>query len=77
MLDEANVGRFRSQLLEFSELTQFIVITHNRQTVEAANTVYGISMGEDGASKTISLRLQERLPMPPPAAQAEPTPPAA
>ncbi|HNR96906.1 MAG TPA: chromosome segregation protein SMC [Anaerolineae bacterium] len=77
MLDEANVGRFRSQLLEFSELTQFIVITHNRQTVEAANTIYGISMGEDGASKTISLRLQESLPMPPPAAQAEPTPPAA
>lgn len=77
MLDEANVGRFRSQLIEFSERTQFIVITHNRQTVEAANTMYGISMGEDGASKAISLRLQERLPVPDAPAQPEAAAPAA
>ncbi len=56
-LDEANVGRFRSTLEELAGRTQFIVITHNRGTVEAAGTVYGISMGADGASQMISLRL--------------------
>ncbi len=58
-LDEANVGRFRDVLKELSHQTQFIVITHNRGTIEAANTIYGISMGRDGVSKTLSLRLEE------------------
>ncbi len=57
MLDEANVGRFREMLLELSERTQFIIITHNRGTIQAADTIYGISMGEDGVSQAISLRL--------------------
>jgi len=56
-LDEANVSRFRSTLEELAARTQFIVITHNRGTVEAAGAVYGISMGADGASQMISLRL--------------------
>ncbi|TMC50378.1 MAG: hypothetical protein E6J26_09910 [Chloroflexi bacterium] len=55
-LDEANIGRFRSTLQELAERTQFIVITHNRGTIEAAGTVYGISMGADGASQTLSLK---------------------
>jgi len=59
MLDEANVGRFRAMLEEFAKQTQFIVITHNRQTIEAANTIYGVSMGEDGISKVISLQLKD------------------
>lgn len=59
MLDEANVGRFRQVLEELSEQTQFIVITHNRRTVEAAKTIYGISMGKDTVSRVISLRLEE------------------
>ncbi len=59
MLDEANVIRFRSLLEELSERTQFIVITHNRGTVEAADTVYGVSMGPDGVSQVVSLRLEE------------------
>jgi len=59
MLDEANVGRFRALLEEFARHTQFIVITHNRQTIEAANTIYGVSMTEEGVSKVISLRLEE------------------
>ncbi len=59
MLDEANVGRFRSVLEELAEEMQIIVITHNRRTVEAANTIYGISMGEDSASRVLSLRLSE------------------
>lgn len=59
MLDEANVGRFRDLLKELSEKTQFIVITHNRNTVQAADVIYGITMGKDTASQTISLRLDE------------------
>ncbi|HEY75954.1 MAG TPA: AAA family ATPase [Thermoflexia bacterium] len=58
MLDEANVARFRAMLEELSSRTQFIVITHNRGTVEAADTVYGISMGSDGVSQVVSLRLE-------------------
>lgn len=56
-LDEANVGRFRDLLVELSQSTQFVVITHNRNTVQAAETVYGISMGADSASQAISLKL--------------------
>ncbi|MBI5290336.1 MAG: chromosome segregation protein SMC [Chloroflexi bacterium] len=56
-LDEANVGRFRDLLVEMSRQTQFVVITHNRYTVQAADTVYGISMGADSVSQAISLKL--------------------
>ncbi|MEK7809026.1 MAG: hypothetical protein AAB571_08140, partial [Chloroflexota bacterium] len=56
-LDEANVGRFRDLLVELSQSTQFVVITHNRSTVQAAETVYGISMGADSVSQAISLKL--------------------
>ena len=59
MLDEANVGRFRDLLTELSEQTQFIVITHNRNTVQAASIIYGITMGRDSASQVISLRMDE------------------
>jgi chromosome segregation protein len=59
MLDEANVGRFRECLEELSAQTQFIVITHNRGTVQAANTLYGVSMADDGTSRVLSLRLEE------------------
>jgi chromosome segregation protein len=59
MLDEANVGRFRDMLRDLAARTQFIVISHNRTTIEAANTIYGISMTGEGVSKAISLRLKE------------------
>ncbi|MDO8671991.1 MAG: AAA family ATPase, partial [Dehalococcoidia bacterium] len=58
-LDESNVGRFVGALKQLSENTQFIVITHNRGTVEVADTLYGISMNSDGASKMVSLKLEE------------------
>jgi chromosome segregation protein len=58
-LDESNVGRFRSMVESLSDNTQFIIITHNRRTVEAATTIYGISMGTDGASTALSLKLDE------------------
>ena len=59
MLDEANVGRFRDLLQELSKETQFIIITHNRNTVQAADVIYGITMGRDSASQIISLKLDE------------------
>jgi len=57
-LDEANVGRFREMLQELSATTQFVIITHNRGTVEAADTIYGITMGADTASRALSLKLE-------------------
>jgi chromosome segregation protein len=59
MLDEANVGRFRDLLQELSKDTQFILITHNRNTVQAADVIYGITMGRDSASQVLSLRLDQ------------------
>ena len=58
MLDEANVGRFRSMLQEMANDTQFILITHNKTTVEVADTIYGVSMGGDGVSQVLSLSLE-------------------
>jgi chromosome segregation protein len=59
MLDEANVGRFRDLLQELSQDTQFIIITHNRNTVQAADVIYGVTMGRDSVSQIISLKLDE------------------
>ena len=58
MLDEANVERFRDALKTLAAETQFIVITHNRATMESADAVYGITMSDDGVSQAISLRLE-------------------
>jgi chromosome segregation protein len=58
-LDESNVGRFGDALKGLAEKTQFIVITHNRLTIQAADTIYGVSMGEDSASSVLSLRLAD------------------
>ena len=58
-LDETNVGRFRDLLVELSQDIQFILVTHNRNTVQAANVIYGITMGRDSTSQAISLRLDE------------------
>jgi chromosome segregation protein len=59
MLDEANVTRFTDMLDELSQDTQFVLITHNRLTVQAAEVVYGVSMGTDTTSKVIGLKLDE------------------
>jgi len=58
MLDEANVGRFREMLKSLTDHTQIVIITHNRGTVSAADTIYGVSMGADSVSQTYSLRLE-------------------
>lgn len=59
MLDEANVGRFRDLLRELSETTQFIMITHNRATVQVADIIYGVTMGRDSTSQILSLKVDE------------------
>ncbi len=61
MLDEANTGRFRQTLAELSQETQFILITHNRGTVEIAESVYGVTMNDDGVSQVLSLKLDEAI----------------
>ncbi|MGG4146121.1 chromosome segregation protein SMC [Paenibacillus algorifonticola] len=58
-LDEANVSRFAQYLREFSELTQFIVVTHRKGTMEEADVLYGVTMEEGGVSKLVSVRLEE------------------
>jgi hypothetical protein len=58
-LDEANIGRFTDALRELSSETQCIVITHNRGTIESADALYGVTVGDDSASRVISLRLDE------------------
>ncbi len=55
-LDESNIGRFTDLLKKFVKESQFIIITHNKRTVAAANTIYGVTMEERGVSKTISMR---------------------
>jgi chromosome segregation protein len=59
MLDDVNVVRFREMLQDLSKNTQFVVITHNRETIQAAEVVYGVTMGTDSASQVIGLKLEE------------------
>jgi chromosome segregation protein len=61
-LDEANVVRFREQLRVLAADTQVIVVTHNRGTIETADTLYGVTMGNDGVSQVLSLRVAEMVP---------------
>ncbi|MGC1187558.1 MAG: chromosome segregation protein SMC [Candidatus Acidiferrales bacterium] len=58
-LDEANVGRFTQMVREMSAGTQFIVVTHNRRTMEMASVLYGVTMQEPGVSKLVSVRWDE------------------
>ncbi len=58
-LDERNARRFGEMLREFSKHTQFIVITHNRATMESADVMYGVTLDEDGSSKIVSMKFGE------------------
>jgi chromosome segregation protein len=69
-LDEANVGRFRTVLQSMAQETQFVIITHNRYTIEIADIVYGITMSGDGSSRVISHRLSQEHDEQPAAAPA-------
>lgn len=61
-LDEANVERYVNLIKEFAKTTQFIVVTHNKRTMESARMLYGITMEESGVSKVMSVNLAERNP---------------
>lgn len=63
-LDEANINRFRDLLRSLTDQTQFIVITHNRGTVQVAQTIYGISMGVDSTSQAISIKPEDYVKQP-------------
>jgi chromosome segregation protein len=54
-LDDVNITRFTQALKKFSENTQFIIVTHNKRTMEAADTMYGVTMEEEGLSKIVSV----------------------
>ena len=58
-LDEENIVRFLKLLKEFADTTQFIIITHNRRTIEFADVIYGITAEEAGVSKVVSLDMKE------------------
>ncbi len=55
-LDDVNIGRFTEALKSFSNNTQFLVVTHNKRTMEAAQTMYGVTMEEEGVSKLVSVQ---------------------
>jgi chromosome segregation protein len=55
-LDDVNIGRFTQALKNFSNETQFIVVTHNKRTMESADTLYGVTMEEEGLSKMVSVK---------------------
>ena len=57
-LDEPNSRRFGELIKDFSRKTQFVLVTHNRAIMEAADILYGVTMGEDGVSKVLSLKLE-------------------
>ena len=59
-LDDANVDRFAGYLGDFAQSSQFIVITHRKRTMEAADILYGVTMDESGVSKLVSMKLSEK-----------------
>ncbi|MGH3004953.1 MAG: chromosome segregation SMC family protein [Gaiellaceae bacterium] len=61
-LDDANIGRFTDLLRRFAGRAQFIVVTHQKRTIEAADILYGVTMGADGISEIVSKRLETEAP---------------
>jgi len=62
-LDDANIDRFTRIIKQFSKNTQFIVVTHNKRTMEAAENLYGVTMQEEGVSKLVSVKFNEQVQM--------------
>lgn len=60
-LDDANIDRYTKLIKEFSKNTQFIMVTHNKRTMEAAETMYGVTIQEEGISKLVSVQFNEEL----------------
>ncbi len=60
-LDDANIDRFCKLLQDFNDNTQFIIVTHNKRTMNAAETMYGVTMQEEGISKLAGVRFTEDI----------------
>ena len=60
-LDDINIARFTNLIKEFNERTQFIIISHNKITMETADVLYGVSMEKDGVSRIISVKMEKAL----------------
>ncbi len=58
-LDDANIGRFNELIREMVAISQFIIITHSKRTMEVADTLYGVTMEEPGVSKIVSVRMKD------------------
>jgi chromosome segregation protein len=56
-LDDANVGRFNELIAEMAAVSQFIIITHNKRTIEVADLLYGVTMEQKGVSKLVAVEL--------------------
>src|SRR5256714_1008370 len=56
-LDDANIDRFLQLIRRFSDRAQFVIVTHQKRTMDAADILYGVSMGDDGVTKVVSRRL--------------------
>jgi chromosome segregation protein len=59
-LDDANVGRYNTMIKDFSTKTQFLIVTHNKRTMEIADILYGVTMEEHGVSKIISVKMNKQ-----------------
>jgi chromosome segregation protein len=57
-LDDANIGRFNEMVVELARSSQFLLITHNKRTIEVADVLYGVTMEEKGVSKLVSVDLR-------------------
>ncbi len=62
-LDDTNIDRFTRIIRRFSDNTQFVIVTHNKRTMESANAMYGVTMEEEGVSKLVSVRFNEGEPV--------------
>ncbi|MFQ5416436.1 MAG: hypothetical protein ACE5FL_05220, partial [Myxococcota bacterium] len=58
-LDDANVGRFNEIVLEMAANSQFVLITHNKRTIEVASRLYGVTMERKGVSKLVAVQLRD------------------
>lgn len=59
-LDDANILRFNRLISRFSQETQFLVVTHNKRTMEAADSLFGVTLGEDGTSRLVSVKIEKK-----------------
>ncbi|HEX3040987.1 MAG TPA: hypothetical protein VHP56_02725, partial [Solirubrobacterales bacterium] len=60
-LDDANIDRFLQLIRRFSDRAQFVIVTHQKRTMDAADVLYGVSMGGDGVTKVVSRKLPREV----------------